>query len=156
MFEGIVSNDLTLFIHYFVKERKWFSYEYLNDRIENMKLCGQEVRDKPAAVNVGTGKVSGSAVQMWVFTRLIPLLVGTKIVDTSDPVWGLVVLLREIVELVCAVNVTAEIVALMADKIEQYLEDRISLFPTKKLKPKHHFISHYPALTLECGPLIRL
>jgi len=144
-----------LFIRYFVKEKKWFSYECLNTKIESLRLCGPEARDKPAFVNATTGKVSGGAVQMWVFTRLIPLMLGEKILNTNDPVWELILLLREIVELACAVNVTAEMIALMADKIGQYIEDRVRLFPDNKLKPKH-FILHYPALTLECGPLIRL
>jgi L-rhamnose mutarotase len=93
---------------------------------------------------------------MWVFVRFLPLLIGRKIVDTDDAVWQLVLVLREVVELICAPTVTLEHIAVMQDKIEEYIERHMECFPGKHLIPKHHFITHYPALTVCCGPLIRL
>jgi hypothetical protein len=156
LFEGIIPSDLTLCIRHFVKIKKWFTYAFLNKKIISFKLFGSDARDKPAGINVQSGKVCGHAVQMWTFIRFLPLLIGAQVEDTNDEVWGLVLLLREIVELVCATRATLDQAAVMGDKIEQYLEDRLKLFPANKLKPKHHFMSHYPRLTMECGPLIRL
>ena len=70
--------------------------------------------------------------------------------------WNLLLLLREIVELVRTVNITVDMVAIMNDIIEQYIEERVNLFPADKLKPKHHYLTHYAILTLECSSLIRL
>ena len=121
-----------------------------------LQLHGVEARDKPSLINAQTGKVSGHAVQVWVFLRFIPLLIGHKIQDTSDDVWQLVLLLRQMVELICAPVASDETVAVMKDCIEEYIENRLHCFPEHKLKPKHHFVTHYPNLTLQCGPLIRL
>ena len=136
--------------------KKWFSVDYLNRRIDAVNLKGSEANDKPPYVNILTLKVSGHAVQMWTFLRFIPLLIGHKIIDTDDDVWRLILLLRDVVELVCAPVATLERVAYMKDSIEEYIECRVKLFPKSNLKPKHHFIMHYPDLTLQCGPLIRL
>jgi len=40
--------------------------------------------------------------------------------------------------------------------IEEYLSDGCQLFPDNPLKPKHHFLLHYPELTLSFGTLIHL
>ena len=41
-------------------------------------------------------------------------------------------------------------------KIEEYLEARTSLFPEAPLRPKHHYLTHYPQHILQFGPLIRV
>jgi hypothetical protein len=156
LFEGVIPPDLTLCIKYFVKKKKWVSYKYINRRINQLKLVGTEANDRPAFVNELKGKIIGNAVQVWVLIRFLPILIGSKIDDTDDKVWQLVLLMRDVVELVCAPTVSMQLVVAMSDKIEEYIECRIDCFPEKPLKPKHHFLTHYPSLTLQCGPLIRL
>ena len=41
-------------------------------------------------------------------------------------------------------------------KIEKYLETRASLFPETPLRPKHHYLTHYPHHILQFGPLMRV
>jgi hypothetical protein len=156
LFEGVVPSDLTLCFQYLIKQKKWFSVAYLNKRIDSVKLMGSEANDKPPYVNNLTLKVSGHAVQMWTFLRFIPILIGHKIEDTTDEVWQMILLLRDVVELICAPTVTTDTIAYMKDSLEEYIERRVKLFPQTRLKPKHHFLLHYPDLTLQCGPLIRL
>ena len=64
--------------------------------------------------------------------------------------------LREIVELICAPKIHANQVAYLNILIREYLDSRVSLFPDKSAKPKHHYLLHYPDLILKFGPLIRL
>jgi hypothetical protein len=66
--------------------------------------------------------VSGHAVQIWTFLRFIPVLIGHKIENTDDGVWRLILLLREVVELVCAPVTTLERVAYLKDSIKEYIE----------------------------------
>lgn len=41
--------------------------------------------------------------------------------------------------------------------IQEYpLDSRTCLFPHSTLKPKHHYMRHYPSLILKFGPLIQL
>lgn len=73
---------------------------------------------------------------------------GDKISDDQDNVWQLTMQLKEIVELVCAPKISVAQVTFLDILIQEYLETRRELFPVQNLKPKHHYIRHYPALIL--------
>lgn len=70
--------------------------------------------------------------------------------------WQLTLQLKDIVDLICAQKMSLAQVSYLDMLIQEYLESRKSLFPDSPLKPKHHFLRHYPALILKFGPLIRL
>ena len=40
--------------------------------------------------------------------------------------------------------------------IQEYILDRTALFPDDTIRPKHHYLLHYPKLILQLGPMIRL
>lgn len=86
----------------------------------------------------------------------MPLIIGDKVQDTADEVWQLTLQLKDIVELICAQKISVSQVAYLDVLIQEYLEFRKVLFPETTLKPKHHYLRHYPALILKFGPLIRL
>lgn len=156
LFEGIVSYDLALFIGHLVKE-KHFTYLQLNRCKNQFKYQGNDGIDKPADLSPGSERLSGHAAQNWCLLRLVPLLVGDRIKHPYDnEVWQLILQLREIVELVCAPAITAGQVAYLKVIIEEYIYDRKKLFPDHPLKPKHHYLCHYPELIIHFGPLIRL
>lgn len=58
--------------------------------------------------------------------------------------------------MICAQTISTAQVAYLDILIQEYLESRKSLFPESPLKPKHHYLRHYPALIFKFGPLIRL
>ena len=64
--------------------------------------------------------------------------------------------LEEIVDTICAPKINVGHVADLKILIEEYLQGRFDLFPEVALKPKHHYLCHYPELILQLGPLIRL
>jgi hypothetical protein len=68
----------------------------------------------------------------------------------------LVLNLRRVVELVVCPVLNSDVVAEMNDVIQEYVDRRVKTFPSEKLKPKHCFISHYPELSMEFGPPLRL
>ena len=156
LFEGVVPYDLSLFLGYSFNVKKWFSFQFLNSKIGLFPFRGLEAADRPAMVNALTGKMVGYAVQVWNLLRFLPFFIDARIDDTGDSIWQLVPLLRRLVEFVCSPVVSREIIVEMQDVVEEYLEGRVRLFPKEKLRPKHHFLSHYPFLTMMCGPLIRL
>ncbi|KAL0148647.1 hypothetical protein M9458_055974, partial [Cirrhinus mrigala] len=157
LFEGVVSFDLALYVDHLVNQEMQFTYTELNRRISQFKYLGNDARDKPANVTYGTGKLSGHAVQNWCLLRLLPLLVGEKIANpTENEVWQLILQLRQIAELICAPVITVGQIAYLAVLIEEYIETRKMSFPSHPLKPKHHYMSHYPELIERFGPLIRL
>ena len=155
LFEGIVQYDLALAIKYFVKQ-KWFMYCQLNKIIKQFVYLGCDSNDRPTHVNENGNKIGSHAVQCWCLLRLLPLMLASFLPEMSDPVWELVLLFRHIVELICASKISHVQVAYLNRLIEDYICDRQELFPDEPLKPKHHYLSHYPWLIYEFGPLINL
>jgi hypothetical protein len=154
LFEGVVSKDMALFIKYFVK-RKWFTYDHLNRVIERFHYVGTDASDKPAIIRKFADKLGGQAIQNWCLLRLFPILIF-KWVNCEDKVWELFLMLRELVLLIVAPKLSVDQVGYLKCLIEQYLEARFVLFPDDNLRPKHHYLLHYPHLILQFGPLIRL
>lgn len=128
IFEGVLSYDLALYLKYFIKERKWFTCTQLNRRM-------------PCSVKSGALNLSGQAVQNWNFLRLLPVLIGDKVQNADDDE---------------AQKISLSQVAYLDIIIQEYLDSRKCLFPESTLKPKHHYMRHYPSLILKFGPLIRL
>jgi hypothetical protein len=156
LFEGVIAYDMALYIRYFVKSQKWFTYDAFDHRIKTFKYAGSDALDKPGTVTVDGKRLSGNAIQNWCFIRLFPLVMAPTIQDTRNEVWLLVLLLIRITGLICAPKLSFGQVACMKLLIDEYLEGRSRLFPDTKLRPKHHFLLHYPVLTLKFGPLLRV
>lgn len=157
LFEGIVSTDLALYLNHLVSEEKEFTYVELNRCINQFKYLGNDANNKPCEVNPGAGKLSGHAVQNWRFLRILSLFIGDEIKNPGESeVWQLILQLREIVELVCAPTISTGQVACLRVLIDEYLYIRMQTFGDHPLKPKHHYLNHYPELTVHFGPLIRL
>ncbi len=157
LFEGVVSNDLALYIDHLVKQEKQFTYAQLNRCITQFKYLGSDCPNKPCEVKADGKRLSGSAAQNWCLLRLLPLLVGSRIKNPMDSqVWQLCLQLKEMVELICAPKIHHNQVAYLKTITEEYVNLRCSLFPDHKLKPKHHYLLHYSDLILHFGPLIRL
>lgn len=140
---------MALYLKYFIKKRHWLTYSVLNRRIKQFKYKSTDALTKPCAVNSEVSKLSGQAVQNWNFLRLLPVLIGDKVENSEDEVWQLTLQLKDIVDLICAQKISSSQVAYLDILIQEYLELRKSLFPESPLKPKHHFLRHYPALILK-------
>ena len=82
--------------------------------------------------------------------------VADKVQNPEDDVWQLTLQLKDIVDMICAQKISLSQVAYLNIVIQEYLESIKCLFPESRLKPKHHFMRHYPELTLKFGPLIRV
>lgn len=156
IFEGVLSYDVALYLKYFIKKKAWFTYSILNRRINQFKYCASDASTKPCEVSPHGAKLSGQAVQNWNFLRLLPLIIGDKVKDTADNVWQLTLQLKDIVDMICAQKISVPQVAYLDVLIQEYLESRMALFPESGLKPKHHYLRHYPEMILKFGPLIRL
>jgi len=155
LFEGVVSFDMALIVNHLI-ELEWFTCEALNHRIATWPYSGCDSLDKPAPFSTRAEKLSGHAVQNWVFLRMFVLFVGHFVKDAEHRVWQMYLNLKAIVESLCSTRISLSQVAVVNMSIEEYMFDREELFPEKTLKPKHHFLVHYPELTLAFGPLIHL
>lgn len=82
------------------------------------------------------------------------MLIGEKIKSPGDnQTWQLALQLREIVSLICAPAISAGQIAYLRVLIDEYLHFRKQAFPGQPLKPKHHYVSHYPGLIIRLWTL---
>ena len=161
LFEGIVAYDLMLCITHFISN-DWFDIDEINRLVKCFKFKEYDAADKPCPLKkrkekeTKNAKLSGTAKQTWNFLRFLPLILYTKLKNHNDPVWDMLLNLRSIVEYVCAHKTHMSQVSYLQYLINQYIEKRVDLFPNDSLKPKHHYLRHYPWLILQFGPLIRM
>ncbi|XP_043463963.1 uncharacterized protein LOC122499583 isoform X1 [Leptopilina heterotoma] len=152
LYEGIVPYDLMLIVKDLLKKR-WFRIGYLNFHIQNIKLSTDPSGDNVPIINIKKNKISGTATEVRKLLLIFPLAIAHAIKNSEDKVWNMVLLLRKISSLVCAPALSIGQVALLQSVINEYLNLRIECFPMVPLRPKHHFIAHYPSLIEEFGPL---
>lgn len=89
IFKVILSYDLTLFLKYFIKQKKWFTYSLLNRRIKQFKYSVSGALSKPCDVSSNGVKLSGQAIQNWNFLRLLPVIVCDRVKEPLDDAWKL-------------------------------------------------------------------
>ena len=82
---------------------------------------------------------------------LYPIMFG-KYVPEGHVVWNILLQFSHLVELISAQAFQPGNLLHLRDKIEEFLEAYYSTFPEAKLKPKCHYLTHYPSQILELGP----
>ena len=79
LFEGVIAYNLPLYIRHLVEENH-FTYLQLNRCKNQFRYEVNDGKDIPADLSPSSDKLSGHAVQNWCFLRLLPLMVGDRIV----------------------------------------------------------------------------
>lgn len=155
LFEGVIPYVMENVIVYCVTEG-FFNLQFLNEQIENFPYSGTDKTNKPSKVavtNLGSFKVKQKAVQCWCFLRLLPLMVGSK-VPKDNRVWAVLLSLQDVVQVSTAHQVDSALCNFLADLIETFLINYTTEFPDNSMKPKFHYIIHYPKLLMKFGPLV--
>lgn len=81
------------------------------------------------------------------------MLIG-RCISESEKTWSLVLELKDIVELLSSSTFTTETLCYLQAKISDHRQLLLEIFPGTKLRPKHHYLEHYPVLIKKFGPLI--
>lgn len=82
-------------------------------------------------------------------------MIGSKVPE-GDEAWAVLMDLKEIVQLVLSPSFTEESIQYMQTKITDHRQGLKAVFAEFKLRPKHHYVEHYPELTKCFGPLVHL
>ncbi len=72
----------------------------------------------------------------------------------NDCIWGVILELKDIVEVFALSVFTEEKLCYLEDKIHEHSQLLQEVFPEFKLRPKHHFIEHYQYLIRCFRPLL--
>lgn len=152
--EGVCRYDLGKILHFFIRVRKFFSLECLNQRISTFSYGPNEKQNKPVEItdaHITSAQVTISAAEMLCLVRNLNLIIG-DLIERNDEHWNIVILLKKIVEICTSHAIPKRTIPYLKNLIEEYLQNLSRLFPGA-IKFKHHLIIHYPELIENFGPL---
>lgn len=155
LLEGIVPVELCLCLKTLI-DKKYFTLEELNTAIQRFPYTFSDKRNRPQAIPKTfrlKGTVGGNGHENWSLLRLLPLLIGYKIPE-NDTTWGIILDIKDIVEILASPTFTEEKLFYLEARICEHRQLLQEVFPEFKLKPKHHFLEHYPYLIRCFGPLL--
>ncbi|XP_065093825.1 uncharacterized protein LOC135714406, partial [Ochlerotatus camptorhynchus] len=151
LFLGCFNYDIMLVFRRFIRN-KLVGEKYVQSRL-NYLLKKFELNSR---INLNFKKkcVTSKAIDMWHMMQVIPLLLIKIKKVQADPAFKLIIMLKNITDLITAPLISVRQVGMLKLEISHYLEIRSSLFMTL-LRPKHHYLAHYPHLILQYGPLMQ-
>ena len=155
--EGIVPVELALCIQEMIR-LKYFTLDYLNNRIVSFPYEHADKVDKPKPIvktYASKMTIGGNGHENAALLRLLPLIVG-NVIPEGDGAWAVLMELKDLLELVLAPSFTEETIQYLQSKIRDHRQMLLEVFPQFRLRPKHHYIEHYPELIRCFGPLVHL
>lgn len=137
---------------------KYFTLDYLNTKILTFPYKGTDKSDKPkpiAKTFIAKKTIGGNAHENAALIGLLPFLVGS-LVPEGDYAWEVLMDLKDIVEFSLSPTFSEGTICYLQSKITDHRQVLSEVFPQFTLKPKHHYIEHYPELIRRFGPLVKL
>lgn len=154
LFEGIVNYDLFLIFQRMIKDN-WFQLNFLNAVIKKW-FKKFKINDSLELKIKSSKKINCKAAFCWNLIQVLPVVLLDTSKDKIDsPLYKMCMVLKEMVDLITAQAISESQIAYLSVVISEYLHLRVSSFCSIRLRPKHHFITHYPYLIRQFGPLIR-
>lgn len=153
--EGIVPVELCICLSDLIA-KKYFTLNQLNDRLASFPFQFSDKTNKPQTIQSNfakKGTVGGNGHENWALLRFLPLLIGHHVPE-NEKAWSVVLELKDIVELLSSPSFTTETLCYLQAKISDHRQLLLEVFPDIKLRPKHHYLEHYPVLIKKFGPLI--
>lgn len=154
--EGVCKYVMRAVIYYFVFDKKYFSIDELNSRFASFDYGSIEESNKVPEISLHPTKdrfkLKFSAKEMLVLVRYFGLIINERITDKRDKHWILYKCLRQILDILMSPRIIDEWIFELHHLI--FILNSLYLSVSGPLKPKFHYLNHYPALILSNGPLI--
>ncbi|KAK9963884.1 hypothetical protein ABG768_005106 [Culter alburnus] len=156
--EGVGGYETKLVLSSLI-EQKLLTLDQLNNRLTSFDYGFSDGHNKPSAIKPQDlknpdGAIRQTAAQMWCLLRLLPLMIG-DLIPEGEKHWELLLSLLSCMELIFSPALTAEAVIFLQHLIEEHHRLFLELYPDRHLKPKHHFMLHYPGAIRKLGPLVQ-
>ena len=157
MLEGFCRDVCKLVVFDFVNS-KFFSLPTLNEEISAFSYSQCDKSNQPFPFKIKSPLCDTTfkytACEMWNFVRLLPLMIA-KYVPEGNPNWKLYHDFLDLFERLTALRFSQGDISYLSYLLEKFFGDFIKAFPENDLKPKAHFLMHYPMATLRHGPLVK-
>lgn len=151
IYEGVARYELGYVLNFYVFVNKFFTLDILNARIKYFNFIG----NKPPSLSKASllnKYIILSASEMKNLLINLPLIIG-DLVPQNDNLWNMYTLLLKIVDIVECKSILPEYSILLKTLISEHHKLYVELIGA--LKPKHHFLIHYPAVMKCIGPLTK-
>ncbi|XP_063957930.1 uncharacterized protein LOC129258220 isoform X1 [Lytechinus pictus] len=157
MLEGVCPLEVKLVLHELIRKQA-FTLETLNARITSFNYGLPDASNKPCPftsnqLRFPDGAAGQHAAQMWCLVRHIGVMLA-DLIQEDDEHWELIVALKQCMDIIFSSKISKGHTLFLAQLIRDHHMLFLQLFPDRDLKPKHHFMSHYPSAMQLLGPLI--
>lgn len=144
-------------LNIFINREHFFSLEIFNARLQHFD-CGRNF-GKNIPISISSNAVTAenviiSASEMVFLVEHLGILIG-DLVPVNNIVWEVFLVLRQIINIIMSSSFTFATIQLLETLISEHHSLYMEVF-AEPLKPKHHFIVHYPRLLKRLGPLKHL
>ena len=150
---GVYRYDMAKIIDHCVKE-KYFTLNRLNDRLKYFDYTEIDRGSKISSIkasHIKKGYIIITAAQMSALVTYFGIIIG-DVIPPDDPVWDFYCILYDVIDLITKSIISQQDIAYLRQLIKEHNELYITLF-NEGLKPKFHFIIHYPTCIETMGPL---
>lgn len=151
--EGVCVYVMRAVLKKFIFEKKYFTLKNLNEMIQNFNYLLS--KNKPTIIIYNTIKnqfhLKMSASEILLLIRYFPLIVG-HLIPRNDTHWQLFLYLRQICDIVSSPRLVESHLKLLEELIKLHNNLYIEIVST--LKPKFHFLVHYPRILKNNVPCV--
>ena len=136
----------------------FFNLDLLNSRITSFDYAPCDSKNKPSPITHNRiqkpdGASGQTASQMWCLIRYLPLMIGDLVPEDNEHL-ELTLLLLECMDFIFSPETTIEETSFLKQLINNHHNFFLRMYPDRNLKPKHHFMTHYPQQIRLIGPLV--
>ncbi|XP_070517418.1 uncharacterized protein [Cardiocondyla obscurior] len=157
IFEGICRYEIAQLLHIFICKEKLFSLDILNSRLQHID-CGRNFsKNVPIAISSNVLKTQHliiSASEMVFLVQHLGVLIG-DLVSVNHNAWEVFLTLHDIICILMNSTFTSATIELLETLITEHHSLYLRVF-NEMLKPKHHFLLHYPRVIKQLGPVKHL
>ena len=145
-----------ILIHY-ISKKKYFTMAFFNERIDSFPFAMYEKGDLPQHLYKSKScswenfRVQQNALEMGNLIRLFPLLIGSEIPDDDDK-WDIALSFVELCLFLLSPVFSSGRTFHLVSAIDDFMTSLYEAFPHVSVKPKGHYLTHYPHQILTCGP----
>lgn len=157
LFEGVCKYDLTKILVNYIETSKYFTLDILNYRKQMFDYGETEIGNISPPFVLSTLKrdnLKMTARETMTFVNYLPLMIG-DLIPEGDKLWDLLIVLIKIVDIVLLPHINEINIKNLEYLVSKHNSLYMKLF-NEPLKPKFHFLLHYPTAIRKCGPLRHL
>ena len=156
LFEGVAIDILSNIISKLIGTSQ-LTLAITNSAIRNFEYCEIDKQNKPQEFKVISPtefKIKQTASEMWNLIRLASLILG-EYVEIDNEYWNLLVLFCQLTDCLCVLEFSNSGLVYLDQFLHSFFSKYMSIFPDVIIKPKAHFIQHYPQIISRFGLLVK-